>query len=80
MPDESWPAWAAFEEHPPGGDDVVGHWIKVYSALSSLLGSGGSVTIVREGGTAELTAPDVSERLAFWSGELAKREERVRRS
>lgn len=70
----SWPAWAAFEEDPgDGGADLVNHWIKVYSALNSLLGSGGSVTVSRGEHTTQLTAKDVAERLAFWEGELRKR-------
>lgn len=75
MPDVPWPAWAAFEEDPgDAGADLVNHWITVYSALTSLLGSGGSVTVTRGGHSIEMTAGDVAERLGFWEGERAKRE------
>ena len=77
MQQAPWPAWAAFEEDPgDAGGDLVNHWIKVYSALSSLLGSGGTVTVTRSGQSTEMTAGDVSGRLAFWEGELRKRQPR----
>lgn len=69
-----WPAWAAFEEDPgDAGSDLVNHWINVYSALNSLLGSGGSVTVTRGEASTQLTARDVAERLEFWEGERRKR-------
>lgn len=71
----NWPAWAAFEEDPgDAGGDLVNHWIKVYGALASLLGSGGSVTVTRHGQSTELTAAVAAQRLEFWAGELRKRE------
>ena len=70
-----WPAWAAFEEDPgDAGSDLVNHWVKVYSALTSLLGSGGSVTVTRGSHSTELTAREAAERLEFWEGELRKRQ------
>lgn len=75
MSTEPWPAWAAFEEDPgDAGSDLVNHWVKVYSALTSLLGSGGSVTVTRGSHSTELTAKEAAERLEFWLEQLQKRE------